>query len=253
MTLERSLEKINTVRKRYLNVFLRSSKLYTGIRTLDKALSGFESDTIYTIIAREGNGIYSFVNTIAGNIEVLYQTNFSLISDKNKDQDDFWQFINENKLYLMVNDDLDLITDNPYMCHIPVLIIANINVFGTMELNEIKKKTRKIKHREVVFMFIYILQDHKEGKIKLADIPKEVLENSDVIISLYRPEYYHIENWEDNTSTKDQVEFCIIKNITNKLTSGRLVLDKKIRRVRSIQVKQFENFYRNLHNFLENK
>jgi replicative DNA helicase len=71
MNLENALRKVAKVRGDYYTRHLNESKVYSGVNNLDQLLGGFDSNKFYTILAKPGNGIYSFAHTIATNIDVL--------------------------------------------------------------------------------------------------------------------------------------------------------------------------------------
>lgn len=73
----------------------------------------------------------------------------------------------------------------------------------------------------------------------IKDIPESLLEKSDVVIALYRPEYYKIDTWEDGTSTENQIEFSVLKNHKQILGSVKLYLDIENIKVRSIRQSAF--------------
>lgn len=53
-------------------------------------------------------------------------------------------------------------------------------------------------------------------------------QDADVVMFLYRPEYYNIENWGDdylNDTTKDQAEFIVAKNRNGGLVRGRMAFE----------------------------
>lgn len=92
-------------------------------------------------------------------------------------------------------------------------------------------------------------KDHQQRPV-LNHVPKEIRDQSDVIIAIYRPEYYEIETWEDGTSTENQIEISLLKNHTADLGIQKLTINKSTRRVKSLPepsffqqwVKKFEEF-----------
>ena len=79
------------------------------------------------------------------------------------------------------------------------------------------------------------VRDTHEKRPTLTDIPEHIQIKSDVIIALYRPEYYKIETWEDGTSTENQIEFTILKNHKQILGSEKVFFDKENKRISSIK------------------
>jgi len=79
------------------------------------------------------------------------------------------------------------------------------------------------------------VRDNHEKRPTLNDIPEHIQIKSDVIIALYRPEYYKIDTWEDGTSTENQIEFTILKNHKQILGSDKLYFDKENKKISSIK------------------
>lgn len=241
MNLEIALDKIDSIRKNFHRRHLEESKVFSGIKNLDKLLMGFDSQKIYTIVAKKGNGIYSLANTLANNIDVLYQTNYSVLLQKNETKDtepnDFWQFLQDNQLFLSQKEVFSYQKiDRPSLVHKPILLIGNINGLSYDEIRQIIVKYRKRWHVEVLVIFLYILNDDTPSPLFIEEIPIEVKENSDVILSLFRPEYYHTEIREDGTSIENQMEVSVLKNYKPIMGSTKLFIDKENKRVKSINV-----------------
>lgn len=88
----------------------------------------------------------------------------------------------------------------------------------------------------------------------LEDIPVHIQQKSDVIISIYRPEYYNVETWDDEnqSSTKDQIEFTILKNFKEILGSDKLFFDRENRKISSIKKSSMlENWTSRMKNLLQ--
>lgn len=81
------------------------------------------------------------------------------------------------------------------------------------------------------------VRDLHHKRPTLEDIPEHIQQESDVIISIYKPEYYNIEIWDDEkkSSTKDQIEFTVLKNFKQILGSDKLFFDKENKNAISIQ------------------
>ncbi len=171
MKLEQALEKITSVRQNFVKLRDDKNKLFSGIKTLDRKLLGFDFTKKYLIAGQKGMGIETFYKTIQENINALYgNTNLSFLE---------FQYIDKSG-------------------------------YSPITLADVNKNT--------------------EGKF-------------DVILSVFRPEYYKIETWEDGASTQNQIEFYVIKNYKNHMPKGRLQLDIEKRRVLSISKSVFGNFY----------
>lgn len=243
MELETALAKIGKVRQNFhikrFNQKKENDKVFSGIKTLDKALMGFNPNKFYTIVARPGNGIYSFAHTLGSNIDVLYQTNYSIVlqksNNKNQEPSDYWQFLNDNQLFVSGKETFS--TKNlskPNSTHRPVLLFCDVNYLNHQEIENLKQNSRKWWHTEVLVVFLYILENEESNTINLDDIPQSIKDNSDVIISLFRPAYYKIETWEDGTTTENQIEFSILKNDKPHHPKGRLFIAGEQHRVCSI-------------------
>lgn len=239
MKLEKALEKIVKVRKQYHERHFEERIVFSGIKTLDEAISGFNSQKIYTIIARPGNRLYAFASSIANNIDVLYQTNYSILLQKfdadEKIPFDYWSFLNGSKKFVSGKDVISYNSiEKPQSIQKPILLIGNIDNLNDNEVKNLIAKIRKWWHEEVLVIFLYSLDDDKPEQIFISDIPNQVYVNSDVIISLYRPEYYKVNTWNDRTSTTDQIKFETLKNDNKKFANGILTIDYKSRRVSSL-------------------
>lgn len=79
------------------------------------------------------------------------------------------------------------------------------------------------------------VRENHEKRPNLKDIPEHIQKKSDVIIALYRPEYYKIETWEDGNSTENQIEFIVLKNHKQIFGSEKLFFDKDNKKVSSIK------------------
>jgi replicative DNA helicase len=87
------------------------------------------------------------------------------------------------------------------------------------------------------------VREHHNKRPTLEDIPKHIQQKSDVIISIYRPEYYNLETWEDGSSTENQIEFSILQNFKRIFSddknipheSAKLFFDKENKKVSSIR------------------
>ena len=123
-------------------------------------------------------------------------------------------------------------------------IIENMKLFYSINLNYYTIENNLTNLKEELTMFnLYILpketteREGHEKRPQLEDVPKEIQDNSDVIIAIYRPEYYEIDNWDDDeqTSTHNQIEFAILKNHKVNLMRRKLILDKENKKVKSIK------------------
>lgn len=79
------------------------------------------------------------------------------------------------------------------------------------------------------------VREQHDKRPKLEDIPKHIQQKSDVIITIYRPEYYNLKTWKDGEPTENQIEFSILKNYKKTLGSERLYFDKESKAINSIQ------------------
>jgi hypothetical protein len=82
-----------------------------------------------------------------------------------------------------------------------------------------------------------IIKSEKQTWIELSDIPKKIQNYFDVIIAIYRPEYFGIEKLYDETTTSNKIQFKTIKNIDNKEVYGILKLDTLKKEVNSFDTK----------------
>src|SRR5690606_3081419 len=92
-------------------------------------------------------------------------------------------------------------------------------------------------------------KDHQKRPV-LIDVPNQIQDQSDVIIAIYRPEYYDIETWEDETSTENQIEISLLKNHKTELGSQKLMLDKSNRQVESLDSSFFQQWVRKFSEFV---
>lgn len=93
-------------------------------------------------------------------------------------------------------------------------------------------------------------KDHQQRPV-LNHVPKEIHDQSDVIIAIYRPEYYEIETWEDGTSTENQIEISLLKNHTADLGIQKLTINKSTRRVKSLEPSFFQQWVKKFEEFME--
>ena len=82
MNLEHNLEFLNEKRKKYHSIRYKQGVIYSGIKSIDDLTNGLNRQKIYSFVAKKGNGLYSLISTLAENIDVLYQTNYSVIAGK---------------------------------------------------------------------------------------------------------------------------------------------------------------------------
>ena len=69
-------------------------------------------------------------------------------------------------------------------------------------------------------------RENHEKRPELIDVLKHFsLKNIDIVLGLYRPEYFNIETWEDGSSTNGQIEISVLKNETDTLGSAKLFLN----------------------------
>lgn len=87
-----------------------------------------------------------------------------------------------------------------------------------------------------------ILKTDKKTWIELSDIPKKIQNYFDVIIAIYRPEYFGIEKLYDGTTTSQKIQFKTIRNIGNELVEGVLMLDTLKREVKSFDNSIFKKW-----------
>jgi hypothetical protein len=194
---------------------------------------------MYGIVARPGNGIYSVASTISDSIDVLYQTNSSILMlpglTADKDPNDLWGFMDENNKYITDKEVFTALRcTRPQLVHRPILLIGDIPEWTTEELEEFKTKTRRWWHAEILVICVHVVNDNRSGPVTLDDIPPSFLDPLDEIFTLYRPEYYGIDKWDDGSDTQDQIAFYPLKSkATASPNQGRLWLDAMKRVVRS--------------------
>lgn len=87
-----------------------------------------------------------------------------------------------------------------------------------------------------------IIKSEKQTWIELSDIPKKIQNYFDVIIAIYRPEYFGIEKLYDETTTSNKIQFKTIKNIDNKEVYGILKLDTLKKEVNSFDDSIFKKW-----------
>lgn len=87
-----------------------------------------------------------------------------------------------------------------------------------------------------------IIKSEKQTWIELSDIPKKIQNYFDVIIAIYRPEYFGIEKLYDETTTSNKIQFKTIKNIDNKEVYGILKLDTLKKEVNSFDTSFFKKW-----------
>lgn len=87
-----------------------------------------------------------------------------------------------------------------------------------------------------------IIKSEKQTWIELSDIPKKIQNYFDVIIAIYRPEYFGIEKLYDETTTSNKIQFKTIKNIDNKEVYGILKLDTLKKEVKSFDTSFFKKW-----------
>jgi hypothetical protein len=87
-----------------------------------------------------------------------------------------------------------------------------------------------------------IIKSEKQTWIELSDIPKKIQNYFDVIIAIYRPEYFGIEKLYDETTTSNKIQFKTIKNIENKKVEGVLMLDVVKKEVNSFDDSIFKKW-----------
>ena len=237
MNLEHALREVAKVRGKYHIKHLQESKIYSGITNLDQLLGGFDSNKFYTILAQPGNCIYSFVYTIANNIDVLYQANYSIVLQK-KDHpkpDDYWQFLFDQEFFYYGKEVFDYANvQRPQLVHPPILLIVDSKNLSDQQIRDIKSKSRSWWQVEVLVIFLHVIDEEAQAPIQASEIPQTVKENSDVIITLYRPEYYGHRFWPDGEATGNQVQVCVLDDKCNELGTTKLKLDLKARTVTSL-------------------
>lgn len=111
------------------------------------------------------------------------------------------------------------------------LILDNMAFFHRLAFSEIAKFVRPIS-----------VDSESQNMLILADLDEETAKQYDVIIALYRPTYFGIEKLKDGTTTKNQIDFKIIKGAENTKVSGRLSIDFKSRSITSLSVMPKRNF-----------
>lgn len=150
-----------------------------------------------------------------------------------------------NKVYIIVANkgmgSISLI--NSILRNINLLYNIDISFLETSDTNQIDiDNFVKAKFNKPIFIINFLdkkitERNHHLKRPLLSDIPHRITNLGDVIISVYRPEYYGIEIWdnEEQTSTENQIEFKLLKNFKSNLGSEKLYLDKENRRVKSIK------------------
>ncbi|MDT8414632.1 MAG: hypothetical protein RQ735_04565 [Flavobacteriaceae bacterium] len=242
MQLESALEKLSQTRKGFHDQRLKRGKIFSGIKNLDKALLGFDVHQFYTLVARPGNLLHTFTATFASNIDVLYHAHQVIVKQKPHDKEDgftlkrYWQFLEHFKLANDYSEIFD-IENLPKLRlkHEPVLLIADSNLLTENQIKTIKIHCRNWGQNKVLVFLLFLLEEESTKPISLDELPPEITNHSDVIISLFRPEYYKIDTWEDGTSTQNQLEFSVIKNSRDYHPKGKLWIDKEKKRLRSEQ------------------
>ncbi|MBU2525605.1 MAG: hypothetical protein KKC03_03285 [Bacteroidetes bacterium] len=240
MQLESALEKLSQTRKGFHDQLLKRGKVISGIKNLDKALLGFDVHQSYTLVGRPGNLLHTFTATIASNIDVLYHAHQVILKQKPHDKKDeltlrrYWQFLDHFKL---VNDYSEIfdIQNLPTLQrkHEPVLLIADINLLTENQIKTIKVLCQNWEQNKVLVFFLFLLKEGSTEPIRMDELPPKITNHSDVIISLFRPEYYKIDTWEDGTSTQNQLEFSVIKNSRDYHPKGKLWIDVEKKRLKS--------------------
>lgn len=67
-------------------------------------------------------------------------------------------------------------------------------------------------------------RDRFDKRPKLEDIPQQLVKSSDVIVALFRPEFYGLKDWDDREalSTFGEIEIKLLKTSNGDLDSDRL-------------------------------
>jgi hypothetical protein len=242
MEIEEALDKIASIRQNLHIHQIKHGKVICGIRAIDKVVKGFDTSKIYGVVARPGNGIYSFASTIGNSIDVLYQTNYSVLiypdlSGK-KDPKDLWSFINDQNKFL-THKEVFTAKDlkRPGLIHRPILLIGDIPELTTEEFKVFKAKTRRWWHAEVLVICLHVLNDEQYGPVSIEDVPTSFLHQIDELFTLFRPEYYGIQEWMDGSPTNDQLQFYHLKEELTHSVKCRLWLNTDKRIVKSYSPK----------------
>lgn len=109
-----------------------------------------------------------------------------------------------------------------------------------------------------------LLKLDKEAFISLNDLDEEIKKEYDVIIAVFRPAYFSTENDENGISTKNILEFKIIKggdaivkngrlhiNIKKRRLSSSYTADFRINNLKAVDKYAFENFENHLSQYIK--
>lgn len=241
MNLEQNLEFLNEKRKKYHSIRSKQGIIYSGIKSLDDLTNGFDRQKIYSFVAKKGNGLYSLVSTIAENIDVLYQTNYSVITGKGTNKieiEDYWHFMNNKKWYYhKIYHSYNHKLQKPFNVDKPILLIAELYNLSENEILNVFEEVKKWNRlgQQVLVLALSIIDDESSEPLTLDEIPNHIKMTSDVIISLYRPEYYKIETWKNGEPTENQIEISLLKHHNETFSSEKLYFDKENKRIKSIK------------------
>lgn len=190
-SLEKTVNDFKILKQNFRKLYEEKKVRFCGIKAIDKKIVGFDKDKNYTIVANEGMGAMTFINSIFENFNLLYDDNFN------------------------IDRDLGYIK---YLGGGETLIKAVNSKFQYFELS----------------LDVTVRENH-EKRPTLTDIPEHIQIESDVIIALYRPQYYKIETWEDGNSTENQIGLIVLKNHKQILGCEKLNFDKETKKVSSIK------------------
>ena len=116
--------------------------------------------------------------------------------------------INKNKKYLIVGQEgcCPLLLTNT--------LIDNMAFLNKKSFSDIAKNIKP-----------KLLKSDVKTILSLDNLDKELIDNYEVIIAVYRPEYFDIDAFEDDTFTDNTLEFKILKGAEGINKSGKLFVD----------------------------
>lgn len=220
----------------------------TGLITLDHETGGLKPGMTYCIAAYRKNGLSAFIYTLVSNLGVQRNCSVALFSYNSSS----WNILNalvaqkfkidieeirRNKLTDLQQNLIEQFYDEIVLQdifiyaddHIPFndmrqqatllaneknvdcVIIEDPAYFNANHLSSIKSLAIDLNIPIVISTY---LGDWKQLPPALSDFESidQFSRHLDTILLLYRPEHYNIVEWEDGTSTKDQMRVIIAKN-----------------------------------------